>query len=126
MDFLLAHPGNQQSCSQENSVRPMLCETRTCIYNKCMLIAQDCIKFRWCIARQSFLVNSFADFLDVVLVKKSRFRSVISGVSLWQHLLLYCLQCNAMGIAVTMEGDLMYLKWVWKLKGGIISFLTTI
>ena len=44
--FLPAHPGNQQSCLQETSVRRMLYETRARIYNKRMLIAQDCIKFR--------------------------------------------------------------------------------
>ena len=49
-----------------------------------MLIAQDCVKFaragRGRIARQRFLVNDFADFPDVVRVKKSRFCSVIGVV----------------------------------------------
>ena len=45
-------PWNQQSCLQENSVRRILYETHVCIYNKCMLIAQDCVKFRGCIAWQ--------------------------------------------------------------------------
>ena len=42
--FLPAHPGNQQICLQENSVRCMLYETRARIYNKRMLIAEDCVK----------------------------------------------------------------------------------
>ena len=57
----------------------MLYETLARIYNKRMLIAQDCANFagagRGHIARQRFLVN-FADFPDIVRVKKSRFRSV--------------------------------------------------
>ena len=49
-------------------------------YNKCMLIAQDCVKFWRHIAWQSFLVNSFADFLDVVWVKKIKI-----SLSCWWH-----------------------------------------
>ena len=61
----------------------MPCETQTHIYNKHMLITQDYVKFRGRIAWQSFLVNNFADFTDVVQVKKkSRFRSVVGGVLL--------------------------------------------
>ena len=52
----------------------MLYEIRTYIYNKCMLIAQDCVKFYGSIAWQNFFVNSFADFLDVVWVNISRFQ----------------------------------------------------
>ena len=48
-------------------------------HNKRMMIAEDCAKFYGCIAWQSFLVNNFADFPDVVRVKKLRFRSVIGG-----------------------------------------------
>ena len=70
----------------------MLYETHACIYNKRMLIVQDCSKFCWCraraYARQKFIVNNFAHFLDVVRVKKSRFHSVIGGVWSQQHLLL--------------------------------------
>ena len=44
--FLPAHPWNQQSCLQDNSVRRILYETRARIYNKYMLITQDCAKFR--------------------------------------------------------------------------------
>ena len=51
-------------------------------------MAHDCIEFRGRIAWQRFLVNNFADFPDVVQVKKSRFRSVIGGVFLQQHPLL--------------------------------------
>ena len=54
----------------------MLYETGTRIYNKRMLIVQDCVKFRRRIAWQSFHENNFADFPD----KKSRFRSAIGGV----------------------------------------------
>ena len=67
--FLPAHPGNQQSCLQENSVGCMLYETCACIYNKRMLIAQDCAKFRghraraYCMTEIS--VNNIADFPDV-------------------------------------------------------------
>ena len=48
--FLAAHLGNRQSCLQENSVGRMVYETRVRIYNKRMLIAQDCVKFRGRIA----------------------------------------------------------------------------
>ena len=62
----------------------MLYETLAHIYNKCMLIAQDCAKFcgrrAHAYAWQRFLVNNFADFLDVVQVKKSRFCPVVGGV----------------------------------------------
>ena len=51
-------------------VRCMLYETRLCNYNKHMLIAQDCVKFRGRIAWQSFLVNNFTEIPDVVQVKK--------------------------------------------------------
>ena len=61
--------------------RHMLYETCTHIYNKHMLIAQDCFKFWICIAWQ-FPLNSFANFSDVVQVKKSPFRSVVGGVSI--------------------------------------------
>ena len=40
--------------------------------NKHMLIAQVCVKFRWRIARQSFLENNFVYFSDVVRVKKNQ------------------------------------------------------
>ena len=48
----------------------MLYETHACIYNKRMLIAQDCANFRRCqvrgiLAWQRLLVNNFADFPDV-------------------------------------------------------------
>ena len=43
--FLPAHPENQQSYVQENSVRHMLYETSARICNKRMLILQDCVKF---------------------------------------------------------------------------------
>ena len=43
----------------------MLYETHIHIYNKCMLIAQDCVEFHRSITRQSFLVNNFADIPDV-------------------------------------------------------------
>ena len=46
LDFFYPHLwGNQRSFLQENSVRHMLYETLTCIYNKYMLTVQDCIKF---------------------------------------------------------------------------------
>ena len=47
----------------------MLYETSVRIYIKSMLIAWDCIKFHRRTACQSFLVNNFAHFLDVVWVK---------------------------------------------------------
>ena len=46
----------------------MLYETRTRNYNKHMLM--DCVKFREGIAGQSFVVNNFADFPDLVRVKE--------------------------------------------------------
>ena len=52
-------------------------------YSKRMLRKQDCVKFRRRIASQSFFENNFADFSDVVRVKKkkSRFRPAVGGVS---------------------------------------------
>ena len=44
-------------------------ETRAHIYNKHMLIAQDCVKFCERNAWQSFLVNNFADFPECSGVK---------------------------------------------------------
>ena len=41
-------------------------------YSKHMLCKQDCIKFCGCIAWQSFFENNFADFADVVQVKKNQ------------------------------------------------------
>ena len=52
-----------------------------------MLRKQDCVKFRGRIAWQTFFENNFADFSDVVRVKKSRFRPAVGGVSNKQHLL---------------------------------------
>ena len=47
-----------------------------------MLRKQECFKFRERIARQSFFENNFADFSDVVWVKKkSKFRPAVGGVS---------------------------------------------
>ena len=66
----------------------MLFGIRAGIYNKRTLIVQDCVKFRRRIAWQGFRISNFADFPDVVRVKKSRFHSVAGGVSLQQHLLL--------------------------------------
>ena len=51
-------------------------------YSKRMLRKQDCIKFRGRIAWQGFFENNFADFSDVMRVKKkSRFRTAVGGVS---------------------------------------------
>ena len=52
------------------------------IYNKRMLIAQDCVKFAGAgvLHDKRFLVNNFADFPDVVRVKESRFCSVVGSV----------------------------------------------
>ena len=53
-------------------------------YSKRMLRKQDCIKFHGSTAWQCFFFfeNNFADFSDVVRVKKkSRFRQTIGGVS---------------------------------------------
>ena len=71
--FFARTSGGSAKLLQENSVRRMLYETHAHIYNKRMLIAEVCIKFGGRIAWQSFLVNNFADFPDVVRVKKSRF-----------------------------------------------------
>ena len=65
----------------------MLYEICAGIYNKCMLIAQESIKFCRRIVWQSFLVNNFADFPDVVQVKNQDFVTVFVGLSLQQHLL---------------------------------------
>ena len=78
--FSPALPGHQQGCLQENSVRRMLSEICVHIYNMCMLIAQDCIKFCGCIAWQSFLANNFADFLDVVQVKKTKEKDFVQSL----------------------------------------------
>ena len=59
------------------------------IYNECMLCEHDCVKFHGHIAWHSFLENNFEEFLDEVRVKsKSRFRPVVGGILLEQHLLL--------------------------------------
>ena len=66
--FSPAHPGNQRSCLQENSVRCMLYETHAHIYNKCMPIAQDYVKFRGRRAQAHCLTKiscNFADLPDV-------------------------------------------------------------
>ena len=55
---------------------PDVCCIKThhaCIHKERMLIAQDCIKFRGHIAWQSFLVNNFADFPDLVRSKSQDF-----------------------------------------------------
>ena len=44
-------------------------------YIKHMLRKQDCAKFRGRIAWQSFFENNFADFSDVVRVKKIKISS---------------------------------------------------
>ena len=60
----------------------MLYETRARIYNKRMLIAQDCIKFHGRIALQSFLVNNFADFSDVLKKNQDFVQSLVAfGIS---------------------------------------------
>ena len=41
-------------------------------YSKRMLHKQDCLKFHRHIAWQSFFENNFADFSDVVRVKKNQ------------------------------------------------------
>ena len=53
-------------------------------YSKLMLHKEDCVKFRGRIAWQRFFENNFADFSDVVLVKKKktpRFHTVVGSVS---------------------------------------------
>ena len=52
-------------------------------YSKRMQRKQDyCIKFRGRTTWQEFFENNFADFSDVVQVKKkSRFRPAVGGVS---------------------------------------------
>ena len=58
-------------------------------YGKRMLYKQDCVKFRWRIAWQSFFENNFADFSDVVQVKKNQnfvqplVAFLISNISYW-------------------------------------------
>ena len=59
-------------------------------YSKPMLRKQDCVKFGWRIAWQSFFENRFADFSDVVGVKKKHQDFVqplvafpISNISYW-------------------------------------------
>ena len=60
--FLPAHPANQQSCLQENSVKSMLYETCTCIYDKRILITQDCTKF----CKTEFFCKQLCWFLGCV------------------------------------------------------------
>ena len=53
-------------------------------YSKRIMRKQDCVKFRGRIAWQSLFENNFADFSDVVRIKKkkkSRFRAAFGGVS---------------------------------------------
>ena len=61
----------------------MLYKTHTHIYIKRMLIAQDYIKFLGRIAWQSFHVNNFADFWNVVRVKKKKKKKIL--FSHWCH-----------------------------------------
>ena len=49
-----------------------LCCTKHAHYSKRMLRKQDCAKFRGRIAWQSFFENNFADFSDIVRVKKNQ------------------------------------------------------
>ena len=49
-------------------------------YSKRMLREQDCGKFRGRIARQSLFENNFADFSDVVQIKKNQ-----DFASCWLH-----------------------------------------
>ena len=83
--FILPHPENQQSCFQAKSGRRMLYETCVCIYNKHMLAdgtGLHQVLQVYCLT--DFLVNNFADFSDVVQVKKSRFLSFChSNISYW-------------------------------------------
>ena len=67
----------------------MLYETGVNIYNKRIWSYRIALSFAG-ISHDSFLVNNFADFLDVTQIKKKkeRFRSIVGGVSLQQHLLL--------------------------------------
>ena len=85
------------TCTIQEEISKVVCKetiSETCIfitslccmkrthYSKRMLCKQDCIKFRRRIARQSFFENNFADFSDVVRVKKkSRFRPAVGGIS---------------------------------------------
>ena len=92
--FLPTHPENQKSCLPENSCQAYFVwshwkQVPVHVYNKRMLIVQDCIKFRSFITWQWFLVNNFADFPDVVWVKKSNFHCVVGVVWNWQHFLLH-------------------------------------
>ena len=48
-----------------------LCCMKGMHYSKHMLHKQDCIKIRMRIARQSFFLNNFVDFSNVVRVKKN-------------------------------------------------------
>ena len=63
-----------------------LCCMKHVHYSKCMLRKQDCVKFRGRIAWQSFFffLNNFADFSNVMRVKRKknqRFRPAVGGVS---------------------------------------------
>ena len=51
------------------------------IFNKRMLIIQDCDKFCWRIAWQMFLENNFADFPDLAKVKISRFHLFLGNAT---------------------------------------------
>ena len=84
--FVPAHPGNQQSCLWENYVS--VCCMKP-IYNKHMLIPRNCITFCGHIAWKSFLVNNFADFPDIVRVKKQDF--IQSWVAFHYSNICYCL-----------------------------------
>ena len=51
-------------------------------YSKRKLCKQECMKFCWRIARQSFFENNFADFSNNMQVKKkSRFCPAVGGIS---------------------------------------------
>ena len=81
---------SKANVSKNTFARRILYEIQAHNYNKRMLIAQDCVKFRVGIVWRSFLANNSTDFADEVQVKKkvkisfSRWWSFgISNISYW-------------------------------------------
>ena len=65
----------KKTMSETRTVLTSLCSMKRAHYSKRMLCKQDCVKFRGLIARQSFFEYNFADFSDVVRVKKIKISS---------------------------------------------------
>ena len=86
-------------------------------YSKRMLHKQDCVKFRACIAWQSFFENNFADFSDVVRVKK---KIKISSSHWWGFLLA----TSPIGLILVLEEVVFHYIWLNAFLRQLLYILT--